>query len=201
VERKQHVEHRFGRNRRRSEGHRPGRRKLTEGPGGIGHPDREGRGAELRRLHQGEGQREGRRKKDTATQTLGDFASAIRKAGDDLAQNDQSLAGKVVKQAADGLESFTRSIGDKRPEDLLNAVRDFGRNNPAAFIAGSVLLGIALGRLAKSTEQRGADGGGTSSFRSPGDARIDGGSGSSPTAFESYPTTGAAIGSPYGSGV
>jgi hypothetical protein len=90
----------------------------------------------------------------SATETLGDFASAIRKAGEDLAQNDQSLAGKVVKQAADGLESFSRSVSNKRPEELLDAVRDFGRNNPAAFIAGSVLLGIAIGRLAKSTEQR-----------------------------------------------
>jgi hypothetical protein len=106
----------------------------------------------------------------TATETLGDFASAIRKAGEDLAQNDQSLAGKVVKQAADGLESFSRSVSDKRPEELLDAVRDFGRNNPAAFIAGSVLLGIAIGRLAKSTEQR-SSGGTTSppSYRDPTD--------------------------------
>ena len=96
-------------------------------------------------------------KQDVATQTLGDFASAIRKAGDDLAQNDQSLAGRMVKQAADGLESFSRSVGDKRPEDLLNAVRDFGRKNPTAFIAGSVLMGIALGRLAKSSEHRSAE--------------------------------------------
>ena len=49
---------------------------------------------------------------ESATDTLSDFASAIRKAGDDLAQNDQSLAGKVVKQAADGLESFSRSVSD-----------------------------------------------------------------------------------------
>ena len=108
-------------------------------------------------------------KTEVATQTLGDFASAIRKAGDDLAQNDQSLAGKVVKQAADGLESFSRSITDKRPEDLLNAVRDFGRNNPVAFIAGSVLLGIAVGRLAKSTERRSSDDQGMPGYRLPTD--------------------------------
>ncbi len=141
-------------------------------------------------------------KTQAATQTLGDFASAIRKAGDDLAQHDQSLAGQMVKQAADGLESFSRSIGDKRPEDLLNAVRDFGRNNPVAFIAGSVLLGIALGRLAKSTEQRASDD--TSGYRDPTDylASTDSRSGIGPTSAysEGYPATGAAVDSPYGSG-
>jgi hypothetical protein len=91
--------------------------------------------------------------KQTATQTMGAFATAIRKAGDELAQSDQSLAGKLVKQAADGLEGLSRSVSDKRPEELLDAVRDFGRRNPAAFIAGTVLLGLAIGRMVKSSEQ------------------------------------------------
>lgn len=139
-------------------------------------------------------------KTEAATQTLGDFASAIRKAGDDLAQNDQSVAGKLVKQAADGLESFTRSIGDKRPEEMLNAVRDFGRNNPAAFIAGSVLLGVALGRLAKSTEQRASEPAtpeykSATEYLASSDTSMTGGDG----AFGD--TTTPATPSPYGSGV
>ena len=93
-------------------------------------------------------------RKDTATETLGAFANAIRHAGDELAQQDQSLAGRVVKQAADGLEQLSRSVSEKRPEELLGAVRDFGRRNPTAFIAGSVLLGVALGRFARSSESR-----------------------------------------------
>jgi hypothetical protein len=44
-------------------------------------------------------------------------------------------------------------VSDKRPEELLNAVRDFGRRNPTAFIAGTVLLGLAIGRMVKSSEQ------------------------------------------------
>jgi hypothetical protein len=89
--------------------------------------------------------------KQTASQTLGDFANAVRKAGDELSQGDQSMAGRVVRQAADGLESFARSVADKRPEELIDAVRDFGRRNPTAFIAGSVLVGVALGRFLKSS--------------------------------------------------
>jgi hypothetical protein len=90
-------------------------------------------------------------KKETAAQTLTQFASAIRTAGDELAQNDQSVAGRVVRQAADGLESFTRSMANKRPEEIFDAVRDFGRRNPGAFIAGAVLAGLAAGRFLRSS--------------------------------------------------
>lgn len=90
--------------------------------------------------------------KRTAAETMTQFASAIRTAGDELARNDQSMAGRMVKQAADGLEGFTRSVADKRPEELLDAVREFGRRNPAAFVAGSVLMGVALGRFIRSSQ-------------------------------------------------
>ena len=57
-----------------------------------------------------------------------------------------------MKQAADGLESLSRNLADKDPGDLLNAVRDFGRRNPAAFIGGAVLVGVALGRFVRASE-------------------------------------------------
>ena len=88
----------------------------------------------------------------TATKTLGDFANAVRLAGDQLAESDQSPASRLVRQAADGLESLSRNLADKSPEDLLNSVRDFGRKNPVAFIGGAVLVGLALGRLVRATE-------------------------------------------------
>lgn len=90
--------------------------------------------------------------------TLGDFANAVRRAGDDLEQHDQSPASRLVRQAADGLESLSRSLADKEPGDLLNAVRDFGRKNPAAFIGGAVLVGLALGRFARASEPAAATG-------------------------------------------
>ncbi|WP_296594805.1 hypothetical protein [Phenylobacterium sp.] len=84
--------------------------------------------------------------------TLGDFANAVRRAGDELAGADQSPASRLVQQAADGLESLSRNLADKEPGDLLNAVRGFGRRNPAAFIGGAVLVGLALGRFARASE-------------------------------------------------
>ena len=88
---------------------------------------------------------------EAAGRTLGDFANAVRRAGDELARSDQSMATQLVRQAADGLEGFARSLTDKRPEEMLQAVREFGRRNPTAFIAGSVLAGVAIGRFLRSS--------------------------------------------------
>jgi hypothetical protein len=99
------------------------------------------------------------RQKETATRTLGDFADAVRKAGDELNQRDQSMAGRLIGQAADSLEGLSRSMADKRPEELIDAVRDFGRRNPAAFIGGAVLVGLAIGRFARASAHNDAEGG------------------------------------------
>lgn len=95
---------------------------------------------------------EAQRGQQAGARTLGDFANAVRKAGDELARSDQSPASRLVQQAADGLESLSRNLADKEPGDLLNAVRDFGRKNPAAFIGGAVLVGLAVGRFARASE-------------------------------------------------
>ncbi len=99
---------------------------------------------------------EAQRRTETATRTLGDFASAIRKAGDELGQTDQSPAARLVRQAADGLEGLATNLAGKQPEDLLNDVRAFGRRNPIAFIGGAVLVGVALGRFIRASETGGA---------------------------------------------
>lgn len=93
--------------------------------------------------------------KHSATETISAFADAIRKAGDDLAQHDQTTVGRIVRQAADGLASASRTVSEKSPEDLLQSVRNFGRTNPVAFVAGAVLLGVALGRFARSSAHHG----------------------------------------------
>lgn len=91
---------------------------------------------------------------------MGDFAAAMRKAGDELGERDQTFAAKLIGQAVDGIEALSGNLGDKKPEEMLHMVRDFGRNNPTAFVAASVLAGFALGRFARSSAQHshGADG-------------------------------------------
>lgn len=91
-------------------------------------------------------------KKAQIATAMEDFAAAMRKAGDELEERDQTFAAQLLGQAMDGLEQLTRSLNDKSPQEMIHSVRDFGRHNPTAFVAGSVLAGFALGRFARSSE-------------------------------------------------
>ena len=98
--------------------------------------------------------------KAAAADALATFADAVRKAGEERGQNDQTMVAGLVSQAAEGLESLSRTVSQKQPQDLLVAVRDFGRANPAAFMAGAVLAGVALGRFARSSAHHADSAGG-----------------------------------------
>jgi hypothetical protein len=89
--------------------------------------------------------------KELVSEHLDEFAQAIRRAGDELSQRDSTLAAQLVRQAAGGLESMSRSVSGANLSDIVGSVRAFGRANPAAFIGGAVLAGFALGRFARAS--------------------------------------------------
>jgi hypothetical protein len=104
--------------------------------------------------------------KQAVTQHLDDFAKAVREASDTLSKNDQTMASQVVRQAASGLESLSRSVSGANLQDLVNSVRDFGRANPIAFIGGAMLAGLALGRFARASGSTRSSQGDESDWRS-----------------------------------
>ncbi|WP_051469709.1 hypothetical protein [Chelativorans sp. J32] len=84
------------------------------------------------------------------SESLRAFAEAVRHAGDELKDKDEGPASQLLSQAASGLEQISNAIGQKRLDDLVGDVRRFGREHPGAFMLGSVLVGVALGRFARS---------------------------------------------------
>lgn len=76
------------------------------------------------------------------------FTGALKAASDELAKNQSGPAAEIISHAVSGLETFSRSIDEKSSGEMLDAIRRFGRDNPLGFIAGSVLAGFALGRVA-----------------------------------------------------
>ncbi len=86
--------------------------------------------------------------KEEATAGLTAFSDALRAASSELSGKQLGFAGDMVQQAAGGLESLVRAVEDQSPGEMLDSLRSFGRQNPIGFIAGSVLAGFALGRLA-----------------------------------------------------
>ncbi|WP_011582454.1 MULTISPECIES: hypothetical protein [Chelativorans] len=89
------------------------------------------------------------------SESLRTFAEAVRQAGDELAKKDEGPASQLLSQAANGLEQISNAIGQKRLEDLVGDVRRFGREHPGTFMLGSVLMGVALGRFARSAAPAG----------------------------------------------
>jgi hypothetical protein len=87
--------------------------------------------------------------KEEAAAGLGAFSDALKAASDELSGSKElGCAGDMVRQAAEGLEGLARALQGRSPGEMLEDVRAFGRHNPVGFIAGSVLAGFALGRVA-----------------------------------------------------
>ncbi|MBZ9860312.1 MULTISPECIES: hypothetical protein [unclassified Mesorhizobium] len=83
--------------------------------------------------------------------SLSVFGGALRAASDHLANSDQSAASKFMQEAASGLERLSSSLKEKPFGQVLEDVQSFGRENPGALLAGSVLAGLALGRFMKAS--------------------------------------------------
>lgn len=114
--------------------------------------------------------------KDFAASNLEDFAAAIRKASEELGSRDQSMISNLVRQAASGLEDASRSVKGASLQDITQSVAGFARRQPAAFLLGAGLVGIALGRFARASGEHQPQGGGSRPGEgNPGSYRPDGG--------------------------
>lgn len=85
------------------------------------------------------------------SEALHAFAEAARGAGGRLKDQEHGIAARLVEEAAGGLDGIAHSLGNKPLDAIVHDVRAFGRRNPAAFMAASVLAGIALGRFLRSS--------------------------------------------------
>ncbi len=85
---------------------------------------------------------------------LSDFASAIRRASDELNQRDQDIAARFVSHAATSLEDIANTVSRTSAEDVMSTMQGFARRNPAVFVGGAVLAGLAVGRFLRSSGQR-----------------------------------------------
>lgn len=83
--------------------------------------------------------------------SLTSLGGALRAAADHLAEKQQGTASELIQDTAEGIERLGSSLKDKPLEEVIGNMREFGRNNAGALIAGSALVGLALGRLVRTT--------------------------------------------------
>jgi hypothetical protein len=92
--------------------------------------------------------------KQAASQSIQAFAQAVRRASDELSKQDQTTAAQVIQQAAGGLENLSHTLSNQSLGEMVSSARDFGRRNPMALAGGAALLGLALGRMARTASAR-----------------------------------------------
>lgn len=88
--------------------------------------------------------------KGGAARMFADMAAALHSSAQQLKDQAHPTTAHYIDWAADGLEDFSQSLNSRDPDALLADVRDFARRQPAVWIAGSLLAGVLIARLAKS---------------------------------------------------
>ena len=94
--------------------------------------------------------------KNRAADGLGGIADVFRAAGDELRNENETLA-SYVDMASDQLKRFATQIRERGVSDMMDDVNRFARRRPALFIGGAFLLGVGLARFLKSSSDYGDD--------------------------------------------
>jgi hypothetical protein len=91
--------------------------------------------------------------KNRAADGLGGIADVFRSAGNELRNENETLA-SYVDQASDQMRRFAEQIRQRGVADMLDDVNEFARRRPALFISGAFLVGLGLARFMKSSGER-----------------------------------------------
>lgn len=86
------------------------------------------------------------------------LAATLRNASKEQAEKAESGVGAapsaLLGQGADVLESLSSELEGQSVSDLTRSVSTYARANPAIFIGGCILAGLAVGRLLTATEHK-----------------------------------------------
>ncbi len=90
--------------------------------------------------------------KEKAVSTLGNFTDALMHTGEQLRQSGQGVFGGYAETLADRVDNVAGYLRENDIDELTAQVEDFARKQPALFIGGAFIAGIALARFLKSSK-------------------------------------------------
>lgn len=88
--------------------------------------------------------------KGVAARQLDDYAEAANQAASALDARRNDLGARVLGEAAGHMSRASERVGRASADDIADGLESAARRNPAAFAAGAVLAGVALGYLLKA---------------------------------------------------
>ncbi len=105
--------------------------------------------------------------KDSAADEVSGISSALNSAASEM--RDGSLQQRSMSHIADRVAYASETLRDRDFGEMTQDLGTFARRNPALFLGGAALLGFAVARFAKSSEQPATGGAGDAYGRTPYD--------------------------------
>lgn len=93
--------------------------------------------------------------KTSAAGHLGDLASALRAAAQQLEGKEQGGAARLTESAAGGLDRLSGTLREKDLDGMLRDAEAFARRQPVTFFAAAMVAGFVAVRFLKSSESAG----------------------------------------------
>lgn len=75
------------------------------------------------------------------------MGEALRGAADPLDRSQNGTIARLIEQAAERVETFSRSLHSRRWHELIADTEEFARRQPTLFVLSAVGAGFLLGRL------------------------------------------------------
>lgn len=98
------------------------------------------------------------RQKGTAVDQISGIARALHQSADQcMSSEDQRQAGRVIEQAASGLDRLADTLRSRDIDAMIDQATSLMRRQPALFIGGTVVAGFMLSRFLKSSNERSED--------------------------------------------
>lgn len=98
------------------------------------------------------------RQKGTAADQLTGIARALHQSADQcMSSEDQRQAGRVIEQAASGLDRLADTLRSRDVDAMIDQATSLMRRQPALFVGGTVVAGFMLSRFLKSSSERSED--------------------------------------------
>jgi len=80
-------------------------------------------------------------------------AQDLRSVGEELRKQGKDTPAKLADRAAEQTERVGSYLQEKRPDEMLHDVEDFGRQRPWAVLAGGLALGVVAARFLKASSR------------------------------------------------
>lgn len=95
--------------------------------------------------------------REQAASGLDSIVGAAAAAAEDLREHNQEGLSRYVSEIADSVASLATSLRHKSVDELIHDVGAIARRNPTLFLAGSLAVGLGVGRFARSSSKHQRD--------------------------------------------